>query len=367
MNNLDALRALTTPPEWRAGCDVTDTGGHVTTPAYSDGEEPDWQHVLEAMDLDPDRWQVDGAVRHSAWEVPGHGTKHAYRARIVPRIPRSFDVEDLIDSIYEDIEPPSEHRAGWRTLQIGDTHIGKGEGDGGGTEKIMERWRASVTAALDGAWEGVHLAFLGDLIEGQVSQNGKNIAGMDCTLTEQLRIARHLVSWTVQEALHAGQRVIVSAIPGNHGETTRVQGRPLTDSFDVDIVNAVQQSFDEFGNYPVTWYYPRPHEGHVTYEVGDTTFTSVHGHYFSGKMTGAEKWWSGMAVHGRAPGRAQVMMCGHFHSMQVSNFTADKWIMFGPSLETQSTWFAEKSGASSKPGILAYDTINGVPTNIGVV
>src|SRR5699024_1878832 len=178
-----------------------------------------------------------------------------------------------------------------------------GSFDGDGSDHIIQQWKRSVTAALDCAPRaGIHLAFLGDLIEGQVSQGGANIAGNDLTLTEQLRIARHLVLWTIQQALEAAPRVIVSATPGNHGETTRVQNRPLTDSYDIDIVNAVQQAIGmtELDGF-VEFYYPREGDGHVTYQVGDTTFTCAHGHKFGGKMNSAKRWWADMTVHGREP------------------------------------------------------------------
>ena len=83
-------------------------------------------------------------------------------------------------------------------------------------------------------------------------------------------------------------------------------------------------------------------------------------------MAGAEKWWAGMAVNGREPGAAQILLAGHFHSMQISNFTEDRWIMFGPSLEQQSTWFAEKTGTTARAGVLTFDTEHGTPMNITV-
>ena len=312
---------------------------------------------------------IDGPVRHSIWSVPGHGMQSSYRARIVERPERSFDVERLLEDMYLDPEDiPTGRGQVWRTVQIGDTHIGKGALDGGGSDQIIQQWKRSVTAALDcQPRAGIHLAFLGDLIEGQVSQGGANIAGCDLTLTEQLRVARHLVLWTIQQALEAAPRVIVSATPGNHGETTRVQNRPLTDSYDIDIVNAVQQAIgmtelDDF----VEFYYPREGDGHVTYQVGDTTFTCAHGHKFGGKMNSAKRWWADMTVHGREPGAAQILLAGHFHSMEIANYTENRWIMFGPSLEQESNWLAQKNGASSRSGVLVFDTDSGTPLNIGI-
>ena len=160
---------------------------------------------------------------------------------------------------------PKNCGGGWRTIQIGDTHIGKSVLDGAGSDLLVKRWKESITNILDmGTAQGIHLAFMGDLIEGENSQGGKNIANNDLTLTESLRVARHLVSWTIQEALHHAENVIVSTVPGNHAETTRLQNRPLTDSHDLDIVSAVQQAFELTEHKDrIKWYYPRSEEAHV--------------------------------------------------------------------------------------------------------
>jgi predicted phosphodiesterase len=327
-----------------------------------------WDSVLEKFGLDPAKFMVTGSVRHSAWDVPGHGVQKSYRANIVERPEFSADIEDLLDHLYLGDVPQRYSAQVWRTLQIGDTHIGKGEAAGGGTENIIQRWKRGVKNALEGEDTNVHIAFLGDLVEGYVSQSGANIAECDLTLAEQLRVTRHLVMWTIQYALtECMGKVIVSAVPGNHGEATRMQNRPHTDSHDIDIVSAVQQAFEMSGHkHRIQWFYPEPDKHHVTYKVGDTTFTAAHGHLFKGQMSGAEKWWSGMTVNGQPPGAANILMSGHFHNMQVANFTSDKWIMFSPSLETKSVWFHEKTGNTSTPGILAYDTIGGRPVNITV-
>lgn len=375
MSNIDDLRKLTTAPPtgWTPGLQWDGTTGSVTAPPMPAGEEPDndtWAHVLEKFGLDSSRYMIEGNVRQSAWDVPGHGTQVSYRANIVERPERSFDVEELLDSIYVDPDDiPTGRGNTWRTIQISDAHIGKGALDGGGSDYIANRWRESVTKALDcRPRAGIHLAFLGDLIEGQVSQHGKNIAGSDLTLTEQLRVARHLVLWTIQRALEAAPRVIVSATAGNHGETTRIQNRPFTDSHDLDIINAAQQAIELTDlKDSVEFYFPEEGTAHVTYSVGDTVFSCAHGHLFRGQMQGAEKWLSGMAVNGHPPGAAHILLAGHFHSMQVSNFTAEKWIMFGPSLERHSTWFQEKTGATARSGVLAFDTIDGTPLNMSVL
>lgn len=384
MASLNDLTNLTPPAPrgWEAGAQIDGGEGYVTTPPTS-GEPPsadEWEHVFKKFNIDPEKYMIDGPVRHSAWDVPNHGVQHAYRARIVERPERTFDIEELVASIgqVETIDLDTLHPVAgeidkdtscWLSLQIGDTHIGKSKDAGAGSDYLIAKWKTSVVDAINTEFAdaiargtyfaGIHIAFLGDLIEGIVSQGGKAAYENDLSVREQERVARHLVRWTIVQALYFHVPVIVSAVPGNHGETTRQFNTPIGDSADIDIVRSVQEAFELAGydqTNGLTFLYPKHTEGYLTYDVGDTTFTAVHGHKFSGKMNGAEKWLSGMSVNGREPGRAQVMLAGHFHSMQISNFTRDKWIVFSPALENQSTWFAEKTGSSSLSGVLTFYT-----------
>ncbi|MGV0868719.1 hypothetical protein [Corynebacterium kalidii] len=376
MADLDKLKALTTPPApsgWTPGVQWDGETGSVTTYPREDAEAPrddQWDSVLERFGLDPERYMVDGPVRHSAWDVPGHGIQHAHKARIVERPERRFDIEDLLDAVYADPDYPDNPRSVWRTIMLSDTHIGKSLEDGGGTDIIISRWKNSVDRALeDGPFEGINLVFGGDLIEGYVSQHGKNIGGCDLTLTEQIRVASHMVSDTIQQCLGAAEEVVVAAVPGNHGESTRVANVSMTDSHDLQIVNHVQQALELARlDDRVSFYYPEPNTGDVTYTAGDLTYTVVHGHRFSGgPVNGAEKWWSGQITNDRPPASADVLLFGHFHGMRAWSYTARRWIMCAPALETESRWFANSTGATGNPGVLVFDDVDGKPANISIV
>lgn len=373
--NIDALKSLNTPAPtgWTPGVQWDGEQGFVTTQPGTDPDEPRderWDEVLQRFGLDPERYMVDGPVRHSAWDVPGHGIQHAHKARIVERPERRFDVEDLLDAVYAAPDYPDNPRSGWRTIMLSDTHIGKSLEDGGGTDIIISRWKNSADRALeDGPFEGINLVFGGDLIEGYVSQHGKNIGGCDLTLTEQIRVASHMVSDTIQQCLGAAEEVVVAAVPGNHGESTRVANVSMTDSHDLQIVNNVQQALELARlDDRVSFYYPEPNTGDVTYTAGDLTYTVVHGHRFSGgPVNGAEKWWSGQITNDRPPASSDVLLFGHFHGMRAWSYTARRWIMCAPALETQSTWFANSTGATGNPGVLIFDDVDGKPANISIV
>ena len=374
MKNLDALKKLNTPAPtgWTPGVQWDGNSGYVTTQPSDDPDEPRdkrWDEVLQRFGLDPERYLVDGPVRHSAWDVPGHGIQHSHRAKIVERPERRFDVEDLLDNIYTDVPTPHPLR-GWRTIVISDQHLGKSAEDGGGTETLINRWKFGVDRALeDGPFDGIVLMLGGDTIEGYASQNGKGIGSCDLTLTEQIRVANHLVSDTIQKCLESAKEVVVAVCPGNHGESTRVASVPMTDSFDIQIVNNVQQAFDLAGiSERVNFYYPAPNTGDVTFTAGDATYCLVHGHKFSsGPVNGAEKWFAGQITNDRPAAAADVLVYGHFHTFRAWAYTSRRWIMSAPALETESRWFANSTGASGNPGILVFDMDGRTPTNISIV
>ena len=371
MASIDALKNLSTPAPtgFKPGIEWTGDTGHVTV-AAKPGEEPDRDKINGVIDSSPfltsDEVEVDWSSKPRVsihHDDNGNAIQIWYKLPLMRRRKGGKDVDDVLGLIYDDIPPIWDSGKAWRTIQIGDTHIGKGALDGAGAQLLVDRWKESFTNALGlSRAEGVHLAFMGDLIEGENSQGGKNIANNDLTLTESLRVARHLVSWTIQESLRCVNKVVVSAVPGNHGDTTRLQNRPLTDNHDIDIVSAVQQAFELSPHKDrITWYYPEEGTGHLVYEVDGTIFASTHGHLFKGMLKGAENWWSGMSVSGAPAGAAHILMAAHYHSPLVSNYTRNKWICFGAALEDKSTWLNEQNGASSQPGMLTYLTDGGKP------
>lgn len=374
--NLDDLKNLPTPPPigFQPGIEWDGETGHVTV--VTSGEQPEPSEVDKVLDTAPflnsAEIEVDWSSRPRVsihHDDAGAVRQVWYKLPLMRRRKGGKDVDDVLDLIYEDIPSLEVDSDNWLTIQIGDTHIGKSSLDGAGSDLLVRRWKESIASGLSlGKAKGVHLAFMGDLIEGENSQGGKNIANNDLTLTESLRVVRHLVSWTIQEALVRFERVIVSTVPGNHAETTRLQNRPLTDSHDIDVVNAVQQAFDMTPHKDrITWRYPEEGSGHLVYEVDGTIFASAHGHLFKGMLKGAENWWAGMSVSGEPAGAAHILMSAHYHSPLIANYTRNKWICFGAALEDKSTWLNEQNGASSKPGMLAYFTNNGVPHGFTVV
>lgn len=373
MAGIDDLKNLGEEPPsgWNPGVEFDGITGYITTHPADAVNHEDARRILKASRLNPDDFIID-------WTKTARITSHInaagdlvqawYKLPFYRKPERTFDVEDLLDDLYLPDGPENPTERTWRTIMISDQHIGKGSEAGGGTPVILDRWKQGVFRALkDRSYEGINLVLGGDTIEGYVSQNGKNIRECDLILSEQIRTAQHAVSWTIQELLEVAKEVVVSVVPGNHAETTRVQNMPLGDSFDVMILRNVEQAFQLAGaEKRVRFEYPKMTEGHVTYEAGGATFCVVHGHKFKSQMKGAQEWWSGHIANDRDPARATILLAGHFHNFQARSWTSKRWVLFAPSLETESTWFAATNGTSSRPGVLTFVTDGGEPKEMEI-
>jgi len=380
----DSLAAMPHAVEapWTPRADYDGQSGEVATQAY--GHELDLDDA-EAIDqiirdagLDPEKVMCVDHPRVSTWDVPGHGRQWAYKLRLAPRPKSRANVAAILDGIRPGAPARKKQGPHWATLQIGDVHIGKAAEAGGGTESILRRYRTSLNNAVSElklldplGIEGVHVAFVGDMIEGVVSQGGRNIALMDLTLTEQIVTAQRLTVQTIRTFADLGYQVKVSAIGGNHGDTQRVQGQAMSDNHDIGIAVAAMDVLRELPQYAdtVELVVPPRDQSFMTFPVGDTVFVSVHGHQTSGSSQQAriEKWWAGQALSNQPAAAAQVLMAGHFHTFAHLNIAENRTAIYSPSMEHLSRWYFEKTGATSDRGAVLYLTSGGVVSRLSIL
>lgn len=341
------------------------------------------RELLEACGLDPDEWELVGnqgltdhrdglGERIQVWYKPkfrrkGHGIDWDLIAR---------DIND-----YESppaLRLPVGNKAPWFNVQFGDIHIGKSALAGGGAEQIITKFRQSVDLALDEFEEHIHrqilggvcVSFVGDLIEGYVSQGGRNIAQTDLNLAKQATAAGKMMDHAIRRFADYGLPTIVPIIGGNHDETTRVQNTDPGDNYATMIASFLQMQYSQTEAYEhVEIMVPPEGQGHMTINVGDTSCVYVHGHTFGGGNIEKkiQDWWSGQALHGRAAGGAQVLACGHFHSFRHLQLSAYRTAIMSPALEIESSWLAEMNGSRSKRGCVTYTTKEGDVQNVCVV
>ena len=226
---------------WTPGIDYdpAEGGEFRTVPRQVDKDapeaEPDEDALLREWDLDPAVWEVVSA-RKSLWQGGAGGTwlearRVSFRKRAHGLSAAEMDVEGIF-SKYTRPVPSTRRVSPSRIVMVpaGDLQLGKAEG--GGTPATIERF-CRITSDIDGelartqADQTLILPWLGDCIEGIVSQNARMLTTLDISITEQVRAYRRLMMHQIATLAPLAEKVIIPVVPGNHDETTRTQVMPL--------------------------------------------------------------------------------------------------------------------------------------------
>jgi len=334
--------------------------------------------VLKGQGLDPAEWTVTG-FRSSEWTMAngdtGVSTRFSFaRAQCATVADARPPIDELLAAIDSTSIVPME--TGPRVagsphtyiVALGDMQFGKIDGDG--VEGTLQR----VIDCLDEAAEllslyryrfairHVHIAWLGDHIEGFVSQGGANTWRTQLTLNEQIRLTRRVMLHALLLFAPLCERLTMAAVPGNHGEAVRINGKGVTrydDSHDTESLIAVKDAAelnpDRFGH--VEFYVPDTDELVVVVECSGTVVGHAHGHQWRpGKQF---EWWKGQAFNQASPMHlVDLLLAGHLHHEFVDT---DGWRTFlqPPAMESESTWWRHSKGTTGAPGLIVAITKDG--------
>jgi predicted phosphodiesterase len=277
-------------------------------------------------------------------------------------IERDFDLEDLIDHI-RTWRPEKGIRTSTGTgayAHVGaDKQIGKKAGSGGSeqtvnrvlqaTEKSLARFKGLQKMGL--SFGTIVLPELGDHVEGNVSQGGRlqGLAASDLGQTEQVRVARRLLLQQIKTFAPHAERIIVPVVNGNHDEVTRQVAADPADGWNVEIASAVQ---DACAENPALQHveFRFPSSGHQTLavDIDGCLLGLFHGHQFSRDV---EKYLNGQAMGQTSIGGADVWISGHYHHFKSQDVGSRLWVQ-APTIDPGSDWFRDRTGASSRPGVL---------------
>jgi hypothetical protein len=332
--------------------------------------------VLRSQGLDPAEWAVTG-FRSSEWTMAngdtGVSTRFSFARYASVTESGGLALDDLLAAI--DSTPPDPVTMFVRNgeeytflVSLGDMQFGKIDGDG--VEGTLARTIACLNKAADLLAEyrlrfnirHVHVAWLGDHIEGFVSQGGANTWRTPLTLNEQIRLTRRVMLHALLLFAPMCSRLTMAAVPGNHGEAVRFMGKGVTrydDSHDTESLIAVKDAADlnpqRFGH--VEFFVPDTDELSVVVECSGTVVAHVHGHQFRpGKHF---EWWKGQAFGRKsAMHQADVLLAGHLHHEFIEADGPRTFIQV-PSMESESTWFRHSKGAEGAPGLIVAVTSKG--------
>ncbi|MGW1836992.1 hypothetical protein [Streptomyces sp. NPDC002067] len=331
--------------------------------------------VLRAHGLNANEWDVKG-FRSSEWTMPsgdlGVSTRFTF-ARTEGTVPvERPDIGELLAAIdaHQPNRTAAQRGAGDHTfvIALGDMQFGKIDGDGpSGTLK-------RTIDCLNGAADRlalyrerfdighVHVAWLGDHIEGFQSQGGANVWRTPLTLTEQIRLTRRVMLHAALTLAPLAERLTMAAVPGNHGEAVRINGKGVTrydDSHDtealISVRDALELSPDRFGH--VECFVPDTDELTVTVECSGTIVAHAHGHQWRpGKHF---EWWKGQAFNkASAMHQADLLLAGHLHHEFVDT-DGPRTFVQPPAMESESTWWRHAKGATGAPGLVVAVTRDG--------
>jgi hypothetical protein len=342
-----------------------------------EGNEGAAADVLRGQGLDPSEWTVTG-LRSSEWTMANGDLGVSTRFTFVRKCATVTSDRPALDELLAAIDstPPTEPVTlavkggeGYTFIvALGDMQFGKIDGDG--VEGTLQR----TINCLDKAAEllavyrerfnitHVHVAWLGDHIEGFVSQGGANTWRTQLTLNEQIRLTRRVMLHALLIFAPLCERLTMVAVPGNHGEAVRFMGKGVTrydDSHDTESLIAVKDAVDlnpeRFGH--VEFFVPDTDELTVVVECSGTVVAHAHGHQFRpGKHF---EWWRGQAFgRSSAMHQADVLLAGHLHHEFVEADGPRTFVQV-PSMESESTWFRHSKGAEGAPGLIVAVTREG--------
>jgi hypothetical protein len=257
---------------------------------------------------------------------------------------------------------------------LADWQAGKGDGEGGGVEQLIDRLWALRDAVPQRVRElnkaGIPISTItvlsmGDLAESCDGHYAAQTFQVELDYRQQARLVRRMLVEMISEWVKLAPNMQVACVPANHGER-RKNGKMFTnwgDNTDVEVFEVVREALahnpEVFGH--IRWAIP-DQEQYLSIDVCGTIIGIVHGHQFrngSGPQGKALNWWKNMAMNRTAVGDADVLVSGHFHHLQVmgegvSDSPKGRTWMQCPALDCGSEWWEHMGGAPTQQGTLTF-------------
>lgn len=394
MTSLDDLLAQTAPPErpdvapvlpkgWEPGFAWDGRQGTITTAPRI--EPPDgnlWAELIADWDLDPGTVETVGPVRVKGWDSPVKGTKtgekvrlKSYSVNIVKRTDDKSsdraDVEALCKAALRKTRAPKKPSTTVddRALVVCLSDFQMGKGEGGGSAATVDRIKSAMAEVINHVKElrrskrcpsVIYLAGMGDLIEGCAGHYASQTFTVDLNRREQLRVVRRLILAFVDDLAPLVERIVLAAVPGNHGENRNAAGKAFTTVDDNDDL-AVFEQVAEILAVNAELY------GHVSTVIADDyamtlDIAGVPVGFFHGHITGGggspaakiENWWKGQIVGMRPSVKdARILVTAHYHHLVAIESTGRTHLQC-PAMDGGSHWYTSLSGQSSPAGMLTF-------------
>jgi hypothetical protein len=387
VNLLEELRQVAEPPapkDFRPG--VIFSGrmpSEITTGAIEPVEtEEEWEAAVKAMGIhipegyglilveavlagsvDPAAWHRDledakQNVAHSAYTKPKTTQRWRYRFRVVQKDPRAdADIATLMaEARRAKRKKIAVAKGGSLVISMADFQVGKVDITGG-TPELLERSEVALAAKIAQVRrlrpEQIVLVDAGDSTEGFESAPGAERTS-DLQQTEQIRVWRRIL-WRWASALAPlTEDFVLIGVDSNHCSVRRGKAKlgPAGDDWGVEVIAQINDiaaaNPEAYGH--MRFIVPDAGEEHVLFTLADGKVLGViHGH----QVGKPEQMTDMLKRNGRAGiGRADIVVCGHFHHLRVIAFGVGQWLFISPTMDGGSGWF-QYSGERSDPGVLS--------------
>jgi predicted phosphodiesterase len=357
------------PKGWEPGIDTAKG-----TLVVQGGDSPptDWSVIIRELGLDPEAWTVDenARVEVRTWDS-GDKRNYYYKATVLPRreVEQAPDIEALIREVKRRKAAPSrDELLAERALVVCLADWQAGKSDHGGVEALVERLMAlkdSVPKRVKEAQRtgapisALYVIGMGDMVEGCDGHYDQQTFTVALDRRQQVKLVRRILTMLVTEWSKLPVRMVVGAVPGNHGENRR-GGKSFTTFEDNDDLAVFEQvaeilSHNAEAYQNVSWVIPDG-DMTLTLDVCGTVVAFAHGHQFGNgalPLAGARKWWQGKMAAMHPTGDAQVLVYGHYHHLQVLQ-DGPRTIFGCPSNDGGSRWFEERGGPTTACGTLTF-------------
>ena len=356
------------PSGWEPGIAWDGRAGTITSRPLAE-PTPDWDALLRVWGFDPAVVEVVEPVQVRTWDAAiGDGvvrTMWYYRAGLRKRRTGAATIEELLPLVRRTRAKRADQVApdgATFAVLLSDWQLGKK-----GTPATVERIVRSIDAKAarlkalrrTRPISTVALPCLGDLGEACDGFYPMQPFEVELDGREQARLGRRLVLYAVDTFRPLAERVIVPAVPGNHGEK-RKDGKAFTtfaDNVDLEIPEGVAEAcaMNPAAYGHVSFVIPRDGRLTLTLEMSGTIVGLAHGHQFKKGTTPQQRaaaWWSGQAFGKRAVGDATLLFSGHSHHASLVE-TGPRVHIQAPAMDNGSQWWDETAGEQSRPGMLS--------------
>lgn len=368
------------PAGWQPGVVWDGSKGEITTDSL-DSPPSEWDDILRARGLNPDEFEVvgdtlrwcsyDGWKRDSPDDSAYSAILYSFKAEIRRKVSAGGVIpEDVYREARKAKKPakPAPTGAGTFVVALSDWQVGNC--DGGGIEEQARRIADLVSAVPQrladlrriGCDIGqVAILGLGDLVEGTCGHYPAQQFRVQLDRRDQVKLVRRGVRDIIMAIAPHAEKVLVAAVPGNHGEN-RQNGKSITSVNDNDDVAVFEQVAEILSVNPEAF-------GHVGFRLSrdevalslnlnGTILGLTHGHVTrpsGGAANGVWNWWKDQSMGRGYPGiaDADILVAGHYHHLNVKEQDG-RALLICPSLTNVGDYFTDAKGVKTRPGTLTF-------------